>query len=215
MKKTRHKIMTFFFRRKKSFPYSRSSYYENLLVEHNNGQLYLILMKDLKNTNEIETNTEIQFMDNKKINEINKECIIRKYGNPNYKFINGALSEIEILIYRQKLGSYKTKLELHFFKNNLFLYTYTFSYLTLKEKNEIIKIIKEKYLERECKDIINYNIVDKNKNIIMLNDGVDFSIKYSRKNNIDLETILKNNEFQNSKEENKRKRDKKILFKRL
>jgi len=97
----------------------------------------------------------------------------------------------------------------------LFLYTYTFSYLTLKEKNEIIKIIKEKYLERECKDIINYNIVDKNKNIIMLNDGVDFSIKYSRKNNIDLETILKNNEFQNSKEENKRKRDKKILFKRL
>ena len=97
----------------------------------------------------------------------------------------------------------------------MFLYTYTFSYLTLKEKNEIIKIIKEKYLERECKDIINYNIVDKNKNIIMLNDGVDFSIKYSRKNNIDLETILKNNEFQNSKEENKRKRDKKILFKRL
>ena len=49
----------------------------------------------------------------------------------------------------------------------------------------------------------------------MLNDGVDFSIKYSHKNNIDLETILKNNEFQNSKEENKRKRDKKILFKRL
>ena len=215
MKKTYHKIMTFLFRSLKSPPYSRNYYYENLLMEHNRGSLYFILMKDLKNTNGIETNTEIQFMDNKKNNEINKECIIRKYGIPSYKFIYEPLPEIEVLFYRQKLGSHKTKLELHFFKNKLFLYTYTFSHLSLKDKNEIIKIIKEKYLERECKDIINYNIVDKNKNIIMLNDGVDFSIKYSRKNNIDLETILKNNEFQNSKEENKRKRDKKILFKRL
>ena len=218
MKKTYHIIVTFFFRilyKRKSYNYSRSYYYNRLLDGYKSIQLYLKLMNDLKNTNGIETNTKIQLIDNKKNNEINKKNIIKKYGNPNYKFICEDLSEIEILSYRQKLGSHKTRLEFHFYKDNLFFHTYTFSYLSPKEKNEIIKIIKDKYLGREYRDIKGHHIVDKNQNIILLNDIFDFSIKYSNKNNIVLETILNHNEFQKSKDENKRKRDKEILYKGL
>lgn len=207
--------MIFFFvnlNKRKSFHYSRSNYYRRRLDESKSVQLYLKLMSDLEFTNGIKTNTEIQLIDNKKDNEINKKNIIRKYGRPNYKFICEDLTEIEILFYRKKIGSHKAKMEFHFYKNSLFLYTYTFSYLSLEDKNEIIKIINEKYLEREYKDIINHHIVDENKSTIILNDNLDFSIKYLDKNNIAFETILKQDKFQKSKDENERKRDKEILY---
>jgi len=97
----------------------------------------------------------------------------------------------------------------------LFLYTYTFSYLNLEDKNEIIQILKEKYLEGKSKDIINNYIVDKNKNIILLEDSIDFSIYYSYKNNIALEMILEYIDLKKVKDEGKKKRDKEILYKRL
>jgi len=212
--------MTFFsriFNKRKlySYYYPRNYYYEKILDKYSDGHFYVNLINNLKKINEIETNTEIRLIDNKKLNEIVIKDIIRKYGKPNYKIICEDLFEIKVLFYRQKLAYHKTKLEFHFCKNNLFLYTYTFSYLNLEDKNEIIQILKEKYLEGKSKDIINNYIVDKNKNIILLEDSIDFSIYYSYKNNIALEMILEYIDLKKVKDEGKKKRDKEILYKRL
>ncbi len=203
------------FYKRKSYPYSRSNYYKRRLDESKSIQPYLKLISDLDYINEVETDLEIQLIENKKDNEINKKDIIRKYGRPDYNFICKDLIKIEILFYRQKLGSHKTKMEFHFFKNKLFLYTYKFSYLTTEERYEIIEIINEKYLEKQSVNIINNYIVDKNQSILMLDDTVEFTIKYLDKNNIAFKTILKQDRFQKSKVERDRITDKDMLYELL
>ena len=218
MKNKYRKLLIFFFSifyKRKSYKTSRSSYYNLLLDDTKSIQIYLKLLRDLKSTNAIETSADIQLIDDKKNKELNKRHIIKKHGNPNYKFVCEDLSEIDIWFYRQKFASYRAKIEFHFFNDTLFLYTFTFSYLNPKEKNEIIKIINEKYLTSEYKDLFNYHIVDKNKNIIMLNDKTSFSIKYLCKNNNAFEKIIKHDKSQKFKDENKLIRNLEILYERL
>lgn len=218
MKKKYRRLLIFFFSvfyKRKPYQSSKSNYYNLFLEEAKRIQIYLGLLSDVKRTNALKTSDEIQLIDGKKNNELNKKQIIRKHGKPNYKFVCEDLSEIEILFYKRRFASHKAKLEFHFFNNTLFLYTYTFSYLTPKEKNNIIKIINEKYLTSQYKDLFNYHIVDKNKNIIMLNDKTSFSIKYLCKNNNAFEKIIKHDKSQKFKDENKLIRNLEILYERL
>ncbi len=225
MKKTYYKIMTFIFQlfnKRKLDYYPRYYYYEILLDKYRDGLFYSNLINNLKKTDGIKTDTEIRLFDNKIPNEVVINDIIRKYGKPNYKIIYEDLFEIKVLFYRQKLGEHKTKVEFHFFRNNLFFYTYTFPYLNLENKNEIIQMIKEKYLEGKSEDIINNfitsnlsYIVDKNKNIILYNDSIDFSIYYYCDNKKIMEKIMESIDFMKVKNEIKQKRNKLMLYKRL
>lgn len=218
MKKSYNKLMIFFlniFSNGKSHHYSRSIYYKRHLDESKSIEPYLKLINDLEYGTGVETNIEMQLFDHKKDNEISKKDVIRNFDRPNYSFVCEALKEIEILFYRRKLGSHKTKLEFHFFKNKLFLYTYKFSYLSSEDRKEIIEILDEKYLEKQNVSIQNSHIEDKNHNIIMLRDNLEFSIKYLDKNSIAFKTILKQDTLRKFKVETKRKSDKEILYEML
>jgi len=203
------------FSTKKSYNYTRYYYYEMLSDKYRDGQFYSDAINNFKTLNKIETDTEISLVDNKKLQEIRIKDIVKKYGKFNYKITNEDLFEIDILFYKLKLGKHKTKLEFHFFENTLFFYTYTFSHLNAEDKNEIKQIIQKKYLEEKTLNLFKNYIVDKNKNIIILNENIDFSISYLCNNKIAIEKILKHIDLKKVENETMDKRYNKTLYKRL
>jgi len=203
------------FSTKKSYNYTRYYYYEMLSDKYRDGQFYSDAINNFKTLNKIETDTEISLVDNKKLQEIRIKDIVKKYGKFNYKITNEDLFEIDILFYKLKLGKHKTKLEFHFLENTLFFYTYTFSHLNAEDKNEIKQIIQKKYLEEKTLNLFKNYIIDKNKNIIILNENIDFSISYLCNNKIAIEKILKHIDLKKVENETKDKRYNKTLYKRL
>jgi hypothetical protein len=172
--------------------YSRKSYYQNYLSKYQDGQFYLGLIKKVKNNSAVKTNIEIRLFENKKLNEINIKDIVRKFGKPRYNIICKKLLGIKIMLFKQNVGAHKTKLEFHFKDEILFFYSYTFSNINNVDKNEIIQIIQDKYLDKGSSyEKVNRYIIDKSNNIIFLNDDIRFSIYYLCDNKVDLEQIQK------------------------
>jgi hypothetical protein len=100
---------------------------------------------------------------------------------------------------------HRVKLEIHFFKNVLFLYSYTFSYLSADDKAEIIRLFEKKYLNH-CQLNINEDyIVNKNNIMISFVDNVDFSVTY-----FNSEASIFNNVNELVSKEKKQERSKKI-----
>ncbi|MEO9571936.1 MAG: hypothetical protein ABJH82_07020 [Polaribacter sp.] len=84
-----------------------------------------------------------------------------------------------VLIKKTTVGDYPTKLVLHFYKNSLFLFNYTFSNLDKNDKNSIKKILKEKYLNKNTQfDFSSQTILDHAGNYIVIEDDVYFTINY-------------------------------------
>jgi hypothetical protein len=169
--------------------YSRKSYYRSYLSKYQDGKFYLTLIEEIKSKAEIKTNIDVKLIKDKKLKEINLTDIVREFGEPLHKVICKDLLGIQILLFKQSLGGYKTKLEFHFLNDILFFYSYTFSNIKNEEKNDIIQIIKQKYLNERSYDIVNNYIVDKENNMILLNDNIRFSIYYFCDNKLDLEQI--------------------------
>jgi len=182
MKKICYKIKSFayqVFGAKKAFYYNPKNYYiEKLVNKYRNGKFYFNLIERVEKMDEIKTNVVIEFIDNKKLNEVVINDVIKEYGSSNYKIISEDLLGVEILFYKLKLGEYKMKLEFHFFNDKLFFYSYTFSMNSVKNKNEIIKIIKDKYSVQGLSDKGKNYIIDDNKNMILSNHDINFSIYY-------------------------------------
>jgi len=218
MKDAYHKIVNFissFLYRKNLYSYPRDYYYETLLDKYSDGEFYSNLITNLNVLNGIKVNAEIRHLNNKTFNRTVIKDIIKKYGKPNYKIIYKDLLEIKILFYKHKISRHKTKLEFHFFKNNLFFYNYTFSYLNHEDKDEIIKIFKEKYFVEKYHNMINSYIIDKNNNYIIMDDNIYFSINYLCGKNIAWEKILEYTYLKKIKDVNKHKKHRKLLYDKL
>ena len=153
--------------------YSRDYYYEISLDKYYNVETYLQLVKN-KNKQALTTEQDILFSTSSLFKDQPRKYLKRKYGNPNYevshKFPFGV---VNILFYKIFLGTQKVRLELHFFKNQLFFFNYTFSYLKDEdEKNLILKVLSEKYnLSQQINPATQF-ITDKSGNAIMLMDSI-------------------------------------------
>ena len=182
MRKICYKIKDFayqIFGTKKAFYYNPKNYYiEKFVNKYRNGKFYFNLIDKVEKMDEIKTNVAIEFIENKKLNEVVIKDVIKEYGSSNCKIISEDLLGVEILFYKLKLGKYKMKLEFHFFNDKLFFYSYVFSMNNVKDKNEIIKIIKDKYSVKGLSDKGSNYIIDDNKNIILTNNDINFSIYY-------------------------------------
>lgn len=103
--------------------------------------------------------------------------ILKKYGKPRHQLTNVSPLNNRILFYKFLIGGHRTKCEMHFFRNKLFLFIYTFSYLTTENRAEIVQLLSLKYLSQTT-DLNHNKIAGKNGNEIFILNSVDFTVYY-------------------------------------
>ncbi|MGB5982999.1 MAG: hypothetical protein WBG46_12720 [Nonlabens sp.] len=127
------------------------------------------------------TDSKIAFFEYTGFENDPKKYLKKKYGKPNHTIVNDHLiGRTTILIYRILLGKHKTTLELHFFENQLVMYTYRFSYLYKDtSKSQLINLLKKKYQINTVFDYKHQYIVEEESmRRILVSDSVDFTINY-------------------------------------
>ncbi|TKS56535.1 hypothetical protein FCN74_05730 [Mesohalobacter halotolerans] len=160
---------------------TRDYYYEKLLNKFESIDPYLNLIK-LQNKRGLSTNKDIVFSENPEFSKHKIKYIKKRYGRPNYTIVNNyGFGKIKIYFYRIYLGDHKVNMELHFYKNTLIMYNYTFSHLHNDvQKSEVINLLKQKYHIDKTIDLQDTNsyIIDQKNSIIVSSQDIDFTINY-------------------------------------
>ncbi len=208
MKSTYYKIkknyLNFFNLKSSTYPHnSEYPFTQVLLARYGNGSFYCNLIKSINENKKIKTDVEIKLIGNKILNKITLEDIINNHGIHSHQITMNDLLGINIVTYKQRIGIFKVNIDFHFFKNNLFFYNYIFTNLNATNKNEIIRILENKYLDKNLFNIKDNYIIDVNENIILLDDSVNFSISYLCDKKIVTEKIMKHINFVKKKKEQK------------
>jgi len=191
----------------------RKNYYRTLRTKYKDGKFYRKIEDRIKKIKIIKTSTEIKLLPKIKLQNTKLNDIIKLYGQPNYIIDETEILNIKILYYKKKIGPHKIKLEFHLYKKHLFFYSYDFSHE--KSNNNIVKLLRSKYIKHFDEDIRKIGIIDQHKNIILVNNTVNLSILYVSGNNIVLHKITKSLKLKETKEKRKIKNSYYKLFKRL
>ncbi|MDG1145338.1 MAG: hypothetical protein P8N54_02500 [Flavobacteriales bacterium] len=191
----------------------RKNYYRTLRTKYKDGKYYRKIEDRIKKIKIIKTSTEIKLLPKIKLQNTKLNDIIKLYGQPNYIIDETEILNIKILYYKKKIGPHKIKLEFHLYKKHLFFYSYDFSHE--KSNNNIVKLLRSKYIKHFDEDIRKIGIIDHHKNIILVNNTVNLSILYVSGNNIVLHKITKSLKHKETKEKRKIKNSYNKLFKRL
>lgn len=152
--------------------YSSGHYYDKLSARYSNLDSYLRILQRCSQLSREESGQEIKPELGSHIDHI-----LKKYGKPRHQLTNVSPLGNRILFYKFLIGGHKTKCEMHFFRNKLFLFVYTFSYLTTQNRAEIAQLLSFKYLN-QTRDLNHSKIAGKNGNEIFIQNSVDFSIYY-------------------------------------
>lgn len=168
------KTLRRFFKNKSKY-YSYSYYRDSSFFMYNNIESLCYLFKT---KNEIIKTEKTIFLHTNTPFGSNLKSIKRKLGKPSC-YIKKSINSLcfDILFYKMYLGGYKTKHEVHFYKNKLYYFSYVFSYLNESDKKFLKKIVCKKYLKQEC-ELNNITIIDKYGNSIFISENVDFTINY-------------------------------------
>ncbi len=161
-----------------NFP--RDYYYEKLINRYENLEFYLSQIR-LQDKQALFTDQDISFSTNRRFTKNGIKYVKKRYGKPNYTIVNNyPFGTIKILFYRIKIGTHKAKMELHFYKNALISYNYTFSYLKTTEREFILGVLKEKYIPNTPVTIDPHNcyIINNKNSIISFTLRFDFTINY-------------------------------------
>jgi len=118
-----------------------------------------------------------------------KNCL-KINGDPAIYLDYNKLHKSEILCYHKIIGGYKARVELHFHKNNLFFYKYTFPYLTNTEKQKIISQLKEKYKIGKNIDLESTYVELNNKTRIVIFNDFELQLNYVIYNSIFIKELL-------------------------
>lgn len=163
-------------RYKESYPCEY--YYERLLEKSKDLSIYTGLLEHIKRKKSKASNKSIGFSKNISFGDVSKKYILKRFGQPKYKFFNLSLLNVNVFFYRIMLGGHKVKFELHFYKDKLFHYSYTFSYLNKVSKKQIIEMLEKKYINGEHLDFKEDYIHDMNDSTISFSGNHDFTINY-------------------------------------
>jgi hypothetical protein len=162
---------------------------------------------NLYTNNEILYNTKISF-----------GCTISDtreiFGAPLFSNQNDTFNPVTVLFYKILIGGHKVRCEMFFWKEQLYSLNYTFPYLSDKDKDDIISVIRNKYLNSSI-DFASQKIVDREGNLIMINDVNSFEIYYSVSTNIIFREATTLLEANMTNRINKEKRKAKQLYNRL
>jgi hypothetical protein len=150
-------------------------FHEKFISRFSDIDSYRLLIRNTKHVS-VETDKDITFSHHLTFGQHYK-IFLKKLGKPNNCLTEEEPFSRKILYYKFMMGGHRTRCELHFYNNKLFFYCYTFPYLIEEDKKKIINILCEKYVDRPI-DLEKFKIVDKNDNIIFINDIVDLTVNY-------------------------------------
>jgi hypothetical protein len=139
---------------------SRNYNNDNNLIRYKSLEAYLSLYRDCIDKEQVITDTEICFSPDIKFGSTIKDV---KRINPRGCTTLENTKDITILFYRIKIGIYKFRLEMHFFKNKLVFFNYVFR--SSHGKKTILNLFTKKYLK--SKDT---SLLDSSK--VTLTDGL-------------------------------------------
>lgn len=113
---------------------------------------------------------------------VSRKELTREKGKPRYS-IKGDWKELETLIYKQKLKSTESIVQLHFYENELFLVKSDFSSATIgvKELSQLVyNSVCKKYLNAEPESSFHSILLQDKRNakLILLTEGFSPSIYY-------------------------------------
>jgi hypothetical protein len=163
------------FGRKKNRYYPKGNYQYQHVSRFNDIDSYSLLIRNTELTS-VETDKDIRFSHHLTFG-LDYKYFLKRLGRPNSVIKQTEPFERRILYYKFMMGGHKTKCELHFYKNKLFFYCYTFPYLVEEDKKRIINVLCEKYVNGPI-DMEKFKIVDQHNNIIFVNDIVDLTVNY-------------------------------------
>jgi hypothetical protein len=169
------KILKLYKKQKNS---SDEYYYSIIINEYSNIKSYLALYNKCINTDTInlKTDVNIHYSEFLKFGASIKDAkkLLKK---PNYHIQNNKSLNIEILVYRILIGTHRVKCQMHFFRDQLFLYNYTFTNTKKEENTKILEILHNKYLDQHNNQDIK-NIIDNYNNCIQINNDLELTINY-------------------------------------
>ena len=164
--------------------YPRYYYYDRLVEHYKDFSTYFKLISLIETNDLLKTKKLITIKDKLVCNKITKRTIKKEFKKPQFEYkIQEKNLRIEIYFYKIYLGAYRAKLEIHMNEGRLFYYNYTFtSNLNNLERQEIINIIQEKYLENELFDESKHIIIDTNGTILHIENSLELKIHYINTN---------------------------------
>lgn len=186
--------------------FGRSSYYKSILYKYVDFGSYINIFNSSNNLRPIQTDIEIQ----PKIIGADTKKVIAKYGKPVFIMTENKLT---IFVYRLKFNGLKTRCEIHFYNNTVFLINYHYSKLSDTEKGYILQSITDKYISRNT-DIRDSKIIDNKNNIAYINDileGINITYLSSRESAWYRELITEVN-AREEKQYNKMMLEKKLFY---
>lgn len=162
-----------------SYYYSQREYYYIKLIDRFcTIQNYFDLIARLREKRHIPSLRRIAPIKNLEFDSTDTAQIIKEFGKPDFKFTNSYdYLKVKIFLYRQKIGRYRVRSIFHFYKDKLFLISYSFSTLPPGGKEEILETLQKKYLKQiiDPKEIY---IEDNKQNIISIFEDIDLNINY-------------------------------------
>ena len=174
MKNIFYRTFSFFIRKNKgSYPYGHS--HKKFVSRFNEPESYTFLIRDSELPT-VESDKEISYSHHLKFG-MDYKIYKKKLGKPNNFMHQTEPIDRRILYYKFIMGGHRTKCELHFYKDKLFFYCFTFPYLTEENKKEILNILYEKYVNHPI-DMENVKIADKNNNILFIENRVELTVNY-------------------------------------
>lgn len=188
--------------------FGRNAYYRAILYQYANFGSYLNIFNSSVNLRPIDTDIEIQ----PTIFGADTRAVLSKYGKPVFVLNE---SKLTIFVYKMKFNGMKTRCEIHFYNNTVFLINYHYSQLTATEKNCIIKTISDKYINQGMDDDIrNSKIIDRNNNILYINDILEgINITYlGNKESVWHRDLITEIDARKEKQNNKIKLEKKLFY---
>lgn len=169
--------------------------------------------------NELNSNTKDDFLTTTERIEFRnipfgstKKFVLKHLGTPRYEmidkeFIDGHL----ILFYKFKMVGISIKCELHFIDNYFFLATYTFNCCSEGKNENVESILLTKYLGLKYDYQTNIKIIDKNKNTLIMERGVELNVSYQTGDPEFKKMVLKVIYEKSSFKESQRSRRDKVL----
>jgi hypothetical protein len=162
--------------------FGKSSYYKRdyqmrtALQKYERLEPYLVLYKESAVKQQVKTDIEIKFSKNLAFGDTLKNAKL-ELSSLDYDVLGKNNLGIEILAYKRIVGGIKVKCQLHFFRNKLFMFNYSFNNPTKEKANEIIKILNHKYLKSG--DYASFPVItDAHNNCIMVKNTAVFELNY-------------------------------------
>ncbi|MCL9807177.1 hypothetical protein NAT51_16710 [Flavobacterium amniphilum] len=192
------------------YNYIDDYYYEKISNEFNDLNTYLIILNQTKKNVTLKTKAVICFSEKITFGE-KKQNIVKVLKRPKCII---KCEKVEILIYKLLIGRHRIKCQFHLFEGKLFFYNYTFPYVNNNQKNEILDVLHQKYIDSKYEMGIN-NIVDDYSSLIFVKDEFELSINYISLESKFLKSLELFSTVKEKHEENEKKKIQERMYRHL